>query len=152
MHKVHAVARRSHCNLIERRGNAAAAQQQRSEVSLSATRMSCARSGDAVRTPLKAVAFAWRPHGVYGNVTASLTRPHGASTAFAMRLHRISFIPLHLTEITRSCHGDHCAPIALPRSPSTFAGRLQGADTATTVRCELPFTKGNVIQATFMKV
>ena len=40
------------------------------------------------------MAFAWRPHGVYGYVTASLPRPHGASTASALRQNRISYIPL----------------------------------------------------------
>ena len=113
--------------LNERRGNAVGSQRQRSH---SATRTPCARSGDAhdLRKDA-AVAFARRPHGVYGDVTAPLPRPHDALTAFALRLHRISFIPLRP-------HGDHTE---LPRrSPESlaFAWRLRGVCTALIQRSQ----------------
>ena len=73
---------------------------------------------------------------MYGDVTASLLRPHGASTAFALRQNRISYIPLRP-------HGDHTElPRQSPRSHGAatesfgicraFAGNLHGADTAIT--------------------
>ena len=41
-----------------------------------------------------------------------------------------------LTETARSCHGNHCAPAALPRRPSAFAVRLQNDETAMQLRWE----------------
>ena len=38
-----------------------------------------------------------------------------------------------------------------PRRPSAFTWRLQGADTAITMHCELHFTTENVKQTTFME-
>ena len=68
----------------------------------------------------------------------------------SLRLYHLFHGPL--TETTQSCHGDHRDPVALPRSPSVFAGRLHGADTAITVHSQLRFTKVNGTQATFMNV
>ena len=41
-----------------------------------------------------------------------------------------------LTETATSCHGNHCAPAALPLRPSAFALRLQNVETAMPLRCE----------------
>ena len=62
------------------------------------------------------------------------------------------FFHCALMATTQSCHSDHCDPMALPRSPSAFAGHLHGPDTATTVRCQLRFTKENGTQAILMNV
>ena len=70
----------------------------------------------------------WRLHGDSTEcmeTSLRLPRPHGASTAFALRLNRIICHLFHCTlkETTQSCRRDHCDPMALPLSPSAFAGR-----------------------------
>ena len=152
MHKVRAVARRCHDDLNERRGNAVGSSRtpRGRRVHAVGTHMI------ATRTPLLAVAFARRPHGVYGDVTATLPRPHGASTAFAQRLHRISFIPLRPhgdhTELSRRSPRSHGASTKSFGVCRAFAGRLHGADTVITVRSQVRFTKENGTQATFVNV
>ena len=131
------MARRSHGVLNERHDNAVGSQQQRSD---SVVRSPRAPRGHrvhaagthmiATRTPLYAMGFVRRPHGVYGDVTATLPCPHGASTAFALRLPEYHWFHCALTETTKSCHGDHCAYMALPRSPSTFAKRRHSGHSA----------------------
>ena len=95
----------------------------------------------AARTLQWEVAFARRPHRVYGDVTVSLLRPHGAS----LLLLHCAYTKYHLchcalTETTQSCRDNHHDPKALPRNPPAFARRLHGADTAITVCSQLLFT------------
>ena len=74
---------------------------------------------------------------MYGDFNASLLRPHGASTACALQLHRISFVPLRPhgdnTELPRRSPRSHGATTDAFGVCSAFARRLHGADTAITV-------------------
>ena len=149
MHKVRAVARRSHGDLNKRRENAVGWQRRYSNSAVRSPRAPRGRRAPAAgthmiaaRTPLWAVAFAQRPDGVYGDVTASLPRPHGASTAFALRLNRIAFIPLcpHVdhTELPRRSPRSHATTTESFGVCRAFAWRLHGAVTAiTVVSCDL---------------
>ena len=110
MHKLRAVARCSHCNLNERRGNAVRTQRQRRKSAVKSPWAPRGRRVHAAGTPQERRSWRWRLRGDLTESMEMSPRPHGASTAFALRLHRIAFIPLRLTEITQSCHGNHCAP------------------------------------------
>ena len=136
MHKLRAVARCSHCDLNERRGNAVRTQRQRRKSAVKSPWAPRGRRVHAAGTPHERRSWRWRLRGDLTESMEMSPRPHGASTAFALRLHRIAFIPLRLTEITQSCHGNHCAPMALTRSPSAFAGCLQGVCRALKQRPE----------------
>ena len=105
----------------ERRGNVGS-QQQRSNSAVKSPRATrgrrvhaAGRHMIATRTPLQVVAFARRPHGVYGDVTASLPRPHGASTAFALRLHRNMRARWHAVGAPHKRHGRRGRVVTSPR-------------------------------------
>ena len=125
----HAVARRSHGDLNERRGNAVGSPQQRNNSAVSLLK----RREDAVCTQQGRRKNDVVGGGACAESSRSLWRRHGVFTASSQRVYGVCIAST--------------SNIIYP-----IVGRLQGVDTAATVRCELPFTKENIIQATYMKV
>ena len=72
----------------------------------------------------------WRLHGDLTECMETSLHLYRVLTARLRRLH-CAYIEYHLfhctlTETTQRCRGDRRDPMALPRSPSAFAGHLQG--------------------------
>ena len=126
MHKVRVVARRSHCDLNERRGNAVGTQRQRSNSALRFPWAPRGRRVHAAGTPQERRSMRLR---LRGDLTDSMEMSPRLYPVLMARPRRLpcTCIEYHYSiapsRRSQSWHGDHCAPMALPRSPSAFAGR-----------------------------
>ena len=87
----------------------------------------------AARTLQSAAALARSPWICHCVSTASSWRVYGACTASSWCLYRVCIacycFHCALTKTARRCHGNHCAPAALPLRPSAFAIALSANST-----------------------